>query len=641
MEQKHLNIFLVILLVGIIGVSSVAVVQQMSYQSLDSQYQDLLTDYETLSSEWNQTSDDLNDLQSEFETMQTAYLTLIDDYASLSEIHLIVLSNNTDLQQSLDDLQDLYDQLLEDFALLNASFVELEQNYADLQADYAQLQSDYDDLQANYNQLLLDYDDLVAQYQVLQDSYNALVLAYATLELQYDDLLLDYNTLLADYNTLADDFSALQNDYDALELAYNTLTTWIRRQILPAQYMVFAEAVRRYYFEDFYVQDKWYEGNESGYWTEFARFCRDVILHDSSQMIEGTVLGQDSEFLIIPPEEYDPFEGVIVLENFAWYKVDGIVSGDNIQITVDFTNDDTDVMVWWADTDNSTWTYANNLVGYKMSTDSSPETGSFPATRGGSIMIGIFNYDREPGIWSARVVTQFGLFATVSNAMTDVLQYGSGTENLAWTIMTSVLGYPWSWYWGGLFLTGDQLEDIYRVVSRNMWSIDYEYDSDITRFREPYDWDYIKFPVETAFRTMGDCEDQAILCASHLESCGFETAMLIVHDEGNPEFLGGFYHGALFVKLDNMTAYWEKYPNTTVWNMAWWDDTWTEGGILIDTTWNVPFGTEPAWIQYYLDTYSLWSELTPIWTIAFCDIDGFITYVPSGPGSAALEVYAP
>ncbi|GAG55124.1 unnamed protein product, partial [marine sediment metagenome] len=27
-------------------------------------------------------------------------------------------------------------------------------------------------------------------------------------------------------------------------------------------------------------------------------------------------------------------------------------------------------------------------------------------------------------------------------------------------------------------------------------------------------WDYFKFPVETAFRTMGDCEDQAILDAT-------------------------------------------------------------------------------------------------------------------------------
>jgi len=230
--EMNKNLILVVMLIGIIGTSSLVVIQQMNYQNLDAEYQGLLTDYETLSSKWDQTSENLNDLQS-------SYLTLIDDYVSLSEIYLIVLSNNMYLQRLLADFQEQYDQLLEDSALLNASFVELEQSYADLQADYIQLQSDYNEL---------------------QDLYDALMLVHATLELQYNALVFDYNTLLSDYNTLA---------------------TWIRQQILPAQYMIFAEAARRYYFEDFYVQNKWAEGNISGYWAEFARFCRDLVLHDS------------------------------------------------------------------------------------------------------------------------------------------------------------------------------------------------------------------------------------------------------------------------------------------------------------------------------------------------------------------------
>jgi predicted nuclease with TOPRIM domain len=518
MEQKFLNILVVVLLVGIIGVSSVAVVQQMSYQSLDAEYQDLLTDYETLSSEWNQTSDDLNDLQSEFETMQTAYLTLIEDYDSLSEMYLIALSNSTDLQQSLDDLQELYDQLLEDFALLNASFVELEQNYADLQADYAQLQSDYNELQANYNQLLLDYNDLMAQHQALQDSYNALVLAYDTLELQYDALVLDHNTLLADYNTLVDDFLALQNDYDVLELSYNTLATWIRQQILPAQYMVFAEAVRRYYFEDFYILSE----DSLGYWPEFTLFCRDVILHDSQ-------------------------------------------------------------------------------IGY------SPLAGSW--------------------------------FPDVSNALADCLRYGSQTEYLAYQNFYWVF-YDWIPNWAGFALPSNRLSAIAQVTQWCIDNIEYELDSDITRYREPYSWDYIKFPVETAFRAMGDCEDQAMLTAAYLESCGFETMMVIIHD---PEWNGGegLYHGVPMIWWDNTWP--ETRPNQwgfsfagdgAKYNDGWW--------MFLDTTWNTPFGTDPAWLQWYAVTDINRVFNAEAFSYAVCDHNGWPSCTPSGEAiSVALEAYVP
>ncbi len=520
MEQKHLNIFLVVLLVGIIGVSSVAVVQQMSYQSLDSEYQDLLTDYETLSSDWNQTSDDLNDLQSEFETMQTSYLTLIDDYASLSEIHLIVLSNNTNLQQSLDDLQVLYDQLLEDFALLNASFVELEQNHADLQADYAQLQSDYDELQVNYNQLLLDYNDLMAQYQVLQDSYNALVLAYDTLELQYDALVLDYDALLSDYNALANDFSALQNDYDALELAYNTLSTWIRQQILPVQHMVFAEAVRQYYLQDYLDQSS----DTKGWYRQYTRFCRDLVLHASGQ--------------------WDPFQ-------------------------------------------------------------------------------------------------------TVSEAFSDALLYGSDTMSLTYWAMYSMAMYDGSswqtfpYRWGWSFSPENWGIDI--VVQDCIDNIDYEYDTDITYGQSGATWDYPKHPVETAFRTMGDCEDQAILTAAYLERTSFynatdnyrfETAMAIFHDPAHPT-LGSFYHATLLVHIEDTADFYSRYPLGVLWNLGGGIDpysgfTW----CWLDPTWNVPFGAVPSWLTAYRIHGGLGYD---VMSIAINDYNGGIAQTGNGP----LGAYVP
>lgn len=82
----------------------------------------------------------------------------------------------------------------------------------------------------------------------------------------------------------------------------------------------------------------------------------------------------------------------------------------------------------------------------------------------------------------------------------------------------------------------------------------------------------------------------------------------------------------MFVRLENLTAYWEQYPGTFVFNMEWWDPTWTEGGVIIDTTWDTPFGTEPAWLPYYYNTYSYWAELIEVWTIGFCDVGGLVTY---------------
>jgi len=113
--------------------------------------------------------------------------------------------------------------------------------------------------------------------------------------------------------------------------------------------------------------------------------------------------------LVIPSASYDPFSGAIQLDQFAWARVDGIVEGDTVAIEVDFSNGDCDIMVWWADTDNSTWTYANNLVGDAMATGAKPEIGSFVAGRSGAIMVGIFDYDLQAGTYEVTVDTLVGV----------------------------------------------------------------------------------------------------------------------------------------------------------------------------------------------------------------------------------------
>jgi hypothetical protein len=281
--------------------------------------------------------------------------------------------------------------------------------------------------------------------------------------------------------------------------------------------MVFAEAVRRYYFEDYYVQNKWAEGNISGYWTEFTRFCRDVILHDSQ-------IG------------YSPLEG-------SW-------------------------------------------------------------------------------------------FPDVSNALADCLRYGSQTEYLAYRTFWDVF-YPWILNWGNWMLPPDDLDAIAQVTQWCIDNIDYEYDSTITTIQEPYGWDYIKFPVETAFRTMGDCEDQAMLCAAYLESCGFETAMALFHDDDHPT-LGGFYHGVLRVHIEDPIAFTLKYPLCSLWRMAenidpyWPDYTW----VWVDPTWDVPFGSEPTWLLPYKITGISYTDMT----VAICDLNGAVSCFGSG---TALEAYVP
>lgn len=118
--------------------------------------------------------------------------------------------------------------------------------------------------------------------------------------------------------------------------------------------------------------------------------------------------------LVIPSASYDPFSGTIDTSQFAWDYVDGIVVGDTVKIEVDFTNGDCDIMVWWADTDNTTWTYANNIVAAQMATGAHPEVGSFTAARSGRLAIGIFDYDLSAGQWEVTVDTLVGIYKTAT-----------------------------------------------------------------------------------------------------------------------------------------------------------------------------------------------------------------------------------
>jgi len=113
--------------------------------------------------------------------------------------------------------------------------------------------------------------------------------------------------------------------------------------------------------------------------------------------------------LHVPTGGYNPFSGIVQLGQFSWVYVPGIMTGDNVRLSIDFSVGDCDIMAWWAGTDNTTWSYGTNLLGDTMATGNKPETGSFASDRDGTLAIGVFDYSAAPGEAYVTVDTRVGL----------------------------------------------------------------------------------------------------------------------------------------------------------------------------------------------------------------------------------------
>jgi len=313
---------------------------------------------------------------------------------------------------------------------------------------------------------------------------------YVISVMNYDSLSDTYSQLLNNYQILTGDFDTLFESNEDLELHYNSVCSTNKQQILPIQYCIFGEAVRRYYMP------KYLEGKiNKEYWKSYSEFCRDIVLHDTGQ------------------------------EN---------------------------------------------------------------------------------------------LFTNVSNAFSDALKYGNNTMNLCRVIMSNTFA-DWVPNWDDHGLTGNELTDIDAIHQWCVDEIEYETDDNITNGQESFTWDYSKFSAETAFRTMGDCEDQVILEASYLESCGFETVVSIFHDSNHPT-LGAFYHAVCLIHIDDTSLFSSTYPSCNLWRLESYDQyypnyTW----CYLDPTWDIPFGTEPSWLQDYGGSISY-----DIHSIAFCEVNGAV-----------------
>lgn len=209
-----------------------------------------------------------------------SYNALMEDYEKLSGDYDVLLTNYSGILASYYNVNEEYQNLTEDYGDLN-------ETYYILTGDNADLQGDYDGLAIKYAKLQSDYDDLFDQFNILQDNYtnldtqyNNLLIAYNLLEEQLDKLNDTYQLLLGDYNELEDSYNYLNDEYQILLGDYNGLKTAIQQLILPVQYLVFAEAVRRYY-KSIYFGYEYEVGKE--YYIDFMEFNRDLILHDSCQ----------------------------------------------------------------------------------------------------------------------------------------------------------------------------------------------------------------------------------------------------------------------------------------------------------------------------------------------------------------------
>ena len=90
----------------------------------------------------------------------------------------------------------------------------------------------------------------------------------------------------------------------------------------------------------------------------------------------------------------------------------------------------------------------------------------------------------------------------------------------------------------------------------------------------------------------------------------------------------GLYHGVPMVWWNNT---WGAHPqdgfsftsftgNETKYNDGWW--------MFLDTTWDTPFGTDPAWLQWYIDTDIYQVFNFDKFSYAVCDTDGWTSPIP-------------
>jgi len=167
--------------------------------------------------------------------------------------------------------------------------------------------------------------------------------------------------------------------------------------------------------------------------------------------------------------------------------------------------------------------------------------------------------------------------------------------------------------------------------------LDYQCDEDFFLWAESFEGDHIKFSVETAFRTKGEIEDQAILEATDLEShsyynllspnVDFETILWFLYDPiwFDDNFLYPYYsldyHVITMVHINDTEYFHDNYPGdlggfSEEIDPYYPEATWCPLELGHGDGYEEPFGTFPSWIENYEPSDGA------IVTIIVCDVDG-------------------
>ncbi len=561
MEKRTLyGLLVAISLIGTTGLLGSGVLL-FDNQDLNSQLQGTADDYEQLLSEHKELNNSYNDLLSQYDMLLDIHDTLINEYTAVTSQYNMAMSTLNETIEDCKILNQTYQDLILEYESLNSTYYILTGDHLDLNSTHYELIDQHEQLNQTYYGLVANYELLESQNNTLTILYSELLQNHQTLQNERDELLENLNILLEDFNTLQSSYTTLESDFQSLESDYF---------VLSDEYDTLLQTYQ--------ILDQTYQ--------QLVQSNQELQQNYLFLSISYVQLNQDYSQL---NAEYDLLESDYQLLNSSYTTLTIWISQQIFPVQYCL--------------------FAEAVRRYyePLYLDGITEKEQY---------MGFVEFCRDVVLHDSN---QYNAFSTVSDALSDALVYGSDTMWLSWQVMYWSF---WDWlpFWG-VDLTGIELAGIDTVHQWCVDTIDYEYDSDITRYQEPAFGDYIKFPVETAFRTMGDCEDQAILDAAYLESCGFETAIAIFHDPDHPT-LGSFYHGTLLVHIEDTSAFYSQYPTTSLWTFGSIDPyygnfTW----CWLDPTWDIPFGSNPAWLQDYLDYGGLDFD---IMSIAFCDLGGAI-----------------
>ena len=158
--------------------------------------------------------------------------------------------------------------------------------------------------------------------------------------------------------------------------------------------------------------EAWVKHNNPIQSDEFCRYVtitgEKAVIRQSGPDLEfymtflGDIVFQQSNDLVIPDAGYYPFTGdPINPDYFSFMLIEGLQGGEDLHFLAEFSNGDSDFMVWPADWDLSECSYENNIAGTQLASASVPEEGTIWIPEDcDSVIVGCFDFSQEIGTWT-------------------------------------------------------------------------------------------------------------------------------------------------------------------------------------------------------------------------------------------------